>query len=132
MINIINWKNIWGNKRMYASLYNQRPAYTNNEIVNLFNSKIKMENLSEDLLAEKYNTTINTIHQMRNKKCRYSYQMLKIASNFLNIPYKELTAILIDDGNFSLRADTENDTEEFFGFVNYLFNEIIKQERLSK
>ena len=117
---------------MYASLYNQRPAYTNNEIVNLFNSKIKMENLSEDLLAEKYNTTINTIHQMRNKKCRYSYQMLKIASNFLNIPYKELTAILIDDGNFSLRADTENDTEEFFGFVNYLFNEIIKQERLSK
>lgn len=132
MVSDMKWIQIWGKRKMYTTLYKQRPAYTNNEIVNLFNEKIEKEQITEEELAEKYNTDIQMIRYMRNKKCRYSYQMLKIAADFLEVSYEDLTSIVIDDEEFSPRADTEEETGEFFGFLDYLFSEMIKQERLSK
>ena len=132
MLYKISWSDVWRDKKMYTSLYQQRPAYTNNEIVNLFNNKIQEDNLSEEELAEEYGVDLATIKYMRDIKCRYSYQMLKIASSVLCIPYENLTSILIDEQGFSPRASTEENAEEFFEFINYIFSEMIRQERLSK
>lgn len=132
MISKSKWIEVWGNRKMYETLYKQRPAYTNNEIVNLFNEKMKNESILEEELANRYDTEVDTIKYMRSTKCRYSYPMLKIASDFLEINYEDLTSILVDDEDFSPRADTEEETGEFFGFLNYIFNEMIRQERLSK
>ena len=57
--------------------------------------------------------------------------MLEIASDYLEIPYDELTAILEDDEKISPRANTDEDTGELFGIINYMFNEMIKHKRLS-
>lgn len=62
---------------------------------------------------------------MLDKKCRYSYNMLKIASDYLNIPYDELTDILTDE-----EINVSKGNKEFNEIINYIFNEMIKHKRL--
>lgn len=119
---------------MYENIYNERPKYTSNEIVSLFKKKFYESNDNISSVAERYKVNEETINHMMNKKCQYSYKMLKIASDYLDITYDELTDILVDDEKVNLRSNThENmrDSEELFNLINYMFNEMIKHKRMS-
>lgn len=128
---IYKWYEKWGEFKVEEQLYNRRPAYQNNEIVSLFNKKINEKNDNTKTIAERYNVDESLIEFMLDKRCRYSYKMLKIASDYLDIKYEQLTDILEDDEKINPRANTSEDTGELFGIINYMFNEIIKHKRLS-
>lgn len=128
---IHRWYKEWGEFKVQEQLYNRRPAYQNNEIVSLFSKKINENNEDIKVLAQKYDVEESIIEFMLDKRCRYSYKMLEIASDYLEIPYDELTAILEDDEKISPRANTDEDIGELFGIINYMFNEMIKHKRLS-
>lgn len=128
---IYKWYEKWGEFKVEEQLYNRRPAYQNNEIVSLFNKKINEKNDNTKTIAERYNVDEALIEFMLDKRCRYSYKMLKIASDYLDIKYEQLTDILEDDEKINPRANTSEDTGELFGIINYMFNEIIKHKRLS-
>jgi hypothetical protein len=129
--NISEWYKEWGEIKVQEQLYNRRPAYQNNEIVSLFAKRISERNDDIITIAKRYDVEESLIQFMLDKRYRYSYKMLKIASNYLDIPYEELTGILEDEEKVSLRANTSDDTGDLFGIMNYMFNEMIKHERLS-
>ncbi|ELC8365436.1 hypothetical protein QTH99_14740 [Clostridium perfringens] len=117
---------------MSSEFLSRRPAYTNSEIVKMFNEKFSRNMDSYDDLAEKYNVDEKIIKLMSDISCRYNYEMLKIASDYLEIPYKELVAVVEDDKeNYSLRANSTEAANELNEILNYLFNEMINQERLA-
>ena len=116
---------------MHEQLYNRRPAYQNSEIVSLFVNKIKENSDDIKSLAKRYDVEESIIKFMLDKRCHYSYKMLKITSDYLRIPYEELTNILEDDEKINPRANTSEDTGELFGIINYMFNEMIKHKRMS-
>lgn len=111
---------------MKEKIYNKRPAYLNNEIVKLFNDKIKENNEDIQTIAKRYNVNECIIKYMLDRKCRYSYKMLNIASDYLNIPYDELTSILIDD-----EYKLSKEHKELNKIITYIFDEMIKHKRLS-
>lgn len=116
---------------MHEQLYNRRSAYQNNEIVNLFVNCMKENEDNIKSIATRYDVDKSIIEFMLDKRCHYSYKMLKIASDYLQIPYAELTAILEDEEKKSPRTNTSEDTRELFGIINYMFNEMIKHQRMS-
>jgi hypothetical protein len=128
---ISKWYMKWRGIRMIDNFSKRRPAYTNNEIVNMLNSKLTEEKLDIKTLAERYEVDEPVIRFMTDKSCEYNYEMLKIASNFLQIKYEDLVAIIEDDNNCSLRADNVESANELEDILNYLFNEMINQERLA-
>lgn len=128
---ISKWYKEWGEIKVQEQLYNRRPVYQNNEIVSLFSKKIIENNEDIKTIAERYNVEKSVIEFMLDKRCRYSYKMLKIASDYLDIPYEDLTGILEDDEKINPRANTSEDTGELFGIINYMFNEMIRHKRLS-
>lgn len=130
-MDIESWYNEWGGIKVHEQLYNRRPAYQNSEIVSLFIKKIKENNDDIKSLAKRYDVEESIIKFMLDKRCHYSYKMLKIASDYLRIPYEELTNILEDDEKINPRANTSEDTGELFGIINYMFNEMIKHKRMS-
>jgi hypothetical protein len=124
----VDWRRI----KVCAQLVNRRPAYTNNEIANLFKSKFLSEGKTFENISKEYMISSQTIQYMLTDKCHYSFEMLKFASKYLEIPYMELTQILEDDNKFSCRTDKDENSDELFNIINFMFNEMIKQERLSK
>ena len=130
-MNIDSWYNEWGGTKVHEQLYNRRPAYQNSEIVSLFVNKIKENSDDIKSLAKRYDVEESIIKFMLDKRCHYSYKMLKITSDYLRIPYEELTNILEDDEKINPRANTSEDTGELFGIINYMFNEMIKHKRMS-
>ncbi|MDK0764048.1 hypothetical protein ACSXAB_08690 [Clostridium perfringens] len=110
----------------------RRPAYTNSEIVSMFNKKFSENADSYTDLAKRYEVEEKTIKLMSDITCRYNYEMLKIASDYLEISYKDLVAIIEDDeNNYSLRANSTEAAKELNEILNYLFNEMINQERIA-
>lgn len=122
----------WRKIEVPAELVNKRPAYTNNEIVLELKKKSQINNHSAVELASFCDIDINTAELMLSGKCKYSFRMLKAASLYLNIPYNELTRVLEDDVNFSCRGCTDDETEDLFDIINFMFNEMIKQQRLAQ
>ena len=119
--------------RSFVSINLKREGY---EIIEAGTGAEAIEKINENnedikVLAQKYDVEESIIEFMLDKRCRYSYKMLEIASDYLEIPYDELTAILEDDEKISPRANTDEDTGELFGIINYMFNEMIKHKRLS-
>ena len=119
--------------RSFVSINLKREGY---EIIEAGTGAEDIEKINENnedikVLAQKYDVEESIIEFMLDKRCRYSYKMLEIASDYLEIPYDELTAILEDDEKISPRANTDEDTGELFGIINYMFNEMIKHKRLS-
>lgn len=127
------WYIKWGGIRMSSELTCKRPAYTNNEIVDLFNKKLIATGDSLDKVAQKYGVDIKIIEYMKDRVCEYNYKMLKIVSDYLDIPYNDLVAFVEDDQDLcSLRADNTEAANELNDVLNYLFNEIINQERIAR
>lgn len=130
-MDIYKWYKKWGESKVCEELYNRRPAYQNNEISDLFSKKIEMTNDNIKNIARKYDVDESIIKFMCDKRCNYSYKMLKIASDYLHIPYEQLTEILVDDEKVSLRAEKPTDTDELFGIINYMFSEMIRHKRMA-
>ena len=129
---IKDWHMRWGGFRMSNEFSSRRPAYTNSEIVSMFNKKFSENADSYTDLAKRYDTEEKTIKLMSDITCRYNYEMLKIASDYLEISYKDLVAIIEDDeNNYSLRANSTEAAKELNEILNYLFNEMINQERIA-
>lgn len=120
----------WRRIKVIAELVNKRPAYTNNEIVKELRSKAHVNRHNAAQIAEFCNSDQDTIELMMSGNCKYSFKMLKVASLYLEIPYNELTKVLEDDVNFSCRGCTDEDTNDLFDIINFMFNEMIKQQRL--
>ena len=116
---------------MSSNFAMKRPAYTNNEIVSMFVNKMERDAKTTEKLAEEYNVNKSVIDFMCDRHCQYNYQMLNIASDFLNIDYDNLVEIVEDDENCSLRADDTEAAIELEETLNYLFNEMINQRRLA-
>lgn len=110
---------------------NKRAAYLNCEIVNEFSNKMQATNLSKKDIAYKYNLSEDDVEYMLDENNYYDIKMLKVASDFLNIPFSELTSILEDDGHVSCRGNVDDETNELFDIINFLFDDMIKQERMA-
>ncbi|EJT6560045.1 hypothetical protein P5E85_12055 [Clostridium perfringens] len=110
----------------------KRPLYTNNEIVSLFNNKKKEANDTTYDLAKRFDVNERTIELMQDRTCQYNFKMLKIASEYLAIPYKSLVSFIEDEEDFcSLRANSTEEAKELNDVLNYIFDEMINQERLA-
>lgn len=122
----------WERMKVYAMNANLRPAYTDNEISKLFHEKRIKNGQKLDELADQFHVSINMINNIDNYKYDFSMDMIKIASDYLNIPVSDLTRIIEDDENsFSCRACKNEKTQAVIDIVNILFNEMIMQEKLS-
>jgi len=129
-INIISRE--WRGLYMFSQdVINKRAAYLNCEIVNEFSNKMKTTNLSKKDIANKYNLSKADVEYMLDENNYYDINMLKVASDFLNIPFSELTSILEDDGHVSCRGNVDDETNELFDIINFLFDDMIKQERMA-
>jgi hypothetical protein len=117
---------------MYAVNANLRPAYTDNEISRLFHEKRLKNKDTIAALAKQFCTSIGIISNIDNYKYDFSMNMIKIASEYLDIPVSDLTKILIDDkDNFSCRGCNNEKSKAVIDIVNILFNEMIMQKKLS-
>lgn len=115
------------------NMCSKRPLYTNNEIVSLFNNKKKEANDTTYDLAKRFKIDEKTIELMQDRACQYNFKMLKIASEYLDIPYKSLVSFIEDDGDFcSLRANSTEEVKELNDVLSYIFDEMINQERLAR
>ncbi len=118
-------------------LCNVRPAYYDKEISQLIKEKMKKENLNKEdlynLYKKKYKISLDLINFMLKENVSYNLEMLKIASDYLDIDFNNLTELLEDDSNLSLRSEQntkDEDINNFFIMVDILFSEMIKQKRL--
>ncbi|MGG7211312.1 hypothetical protein [Clostridium baratii] len=110
----------------------KRPLYTNNEIVHMFKTKFEENEDEIEGVAKKYNVDGKIISLMMDRTCHYNYEMLKIASDYIGIDYNEMVSFIYDDDvSCSLRADSTEEANELNDILNYLFDEMINQERLA-
>lgn len=111
---------------------NERPAYTSNEIVATLKATMKKQNHSAVDLANMYSTSRHVVEVMLDENTYYSYEMMEIASDYIKVPFEDLTKVLEDDNHISCRGEVDEETDELFDIINYVFDEIIRQERLAK
>ena len=120
---------------MYS--YNKRSAYSNNEIASFFKKKMEENKHSiKDIVKiykPKYSEIDNkTVEYMISGTVFYDLTMLEIASEYLEIPFNDLTNIIEDDIHISYRKSDDPDQKDFVDLVNYLFSEMIRQDKLNR
>lgn len=116
---------------------NERSAYSNSEIALLLKQRMLERSHNVDDLFSIYKIKYELkekqiIEYMLSGNVNYNLNMIEIASDYLNIPFDELTEILVDDNEISFRHNCDNDCNEFIDLVNYLFSEMIRQEKFNK
>lgn len=120
-----------GGRSMCKEVLCRRPMYTNNEIVYMFKKKFEEKKDSIRNICDRYKVDARIVELMFDRSCHYNYKMLKIAADYTEVDYKELVGIIQDDDNCSLRADSTEEVEELNCILNYLFDEMINQKRMS-
>lgn len=114
-----------------------RPNYTYKEITFLIKSEIKKNNETLELVinrySSKYDINYNKANKILNQNKVYTVNMLKMASEYLGISFKELTSINIDEPFLYLNIQKYDKNNKYINafcdLVNCIFEEIIRQNR---
>lgn len=114
-----------------------RPNYIYKEITFLIKNKIKKNNETlKDIIdrySSKYDINYDKTNKILNQNKVYTVNMLKMASEYLGISFKELTSINVDEPFLYLNIQKYNKNNKYINafcdLVNCIFEEIIRQNR---
>ncbi|AMN31378.1 hypothetical protein BFS06_11790 [Clostridium perfringens] len=110
-------------------MYIRRPLFTNDDIVSMMINKMEFNRHTFLDLMKIYNISEKYAKLFVDYESRYNFDMLKIASNYLNVELIELLAIL----EYEEKVDIDKKTEYELNYaLNYIFDTMIKQSVLSK
>jgi len=117
--------------------YNKRSAYSDNEIAKLIRDKMEDNNHTAADLVDMYKIKYKDLNEqiiqyMCSGTVTYNLDMYEIAADYLNISFEELTSIIEDTDELSYRKYSDETYNEFTEILNYLFSEMIRQEKLSQ
>ena len=110
-------------------MYIRRALFTNDDIVSMMINKMEFNSHTFLDLMKIYNISEKYAKLFVDYESRYNFDMLKIASNYLNVELIELLAIL----EYEEKVDIDKKTEYELNYaLNYIFDTMIKQSVLSK
>lgn len=120
--------------RRYLEMFdmnsNTRPKYTKYEISKLVKDKFKQSNLSKDEFCKEFNITKEMLESILTAKISFSKKILNICAIILDKSVSELISQEEDSPIAFRSGEINEDTKETCEIANYLFNEIIMQDKI--
>ena len=112
---------------------NSRPLYTSYELSKMVKDKRLACGVDEVTFSNQYEVPQNILSRIEEGTCSFSPVMYKACAKILDISTDDLLKVITDDmSSINYRTDDDSDEVEMtFDKANWLFNEIIMQDKIS-